>query len=663
MTQDSIITCLYRKRSHCSVGTSNSEVNLRHENKKLHKSDTNKGENININSDQTAVATIATVQSKTQGISTILLKTLSSRHIQQHVVLCDNLRDQCPTTIRHYVVKDTNCTQNLRNYSNIQATNQTNQVMYQNLTTLDISKKIVSSNSCVRKSGYLIKMLPPQPIQSVLQSPLTLLRYLSNFILRSNIYWPCKNTTPNGNQDLTSYLCRYSNYSNRLEEPPNNKAAISTLSGWIPSCSRCFIPGFHAKIAWLIPPICIGRGGRLKRKNGFLQSLPQDLVSANFSFKSFLTVESSHLLLCNSLNHSREVFYRGTVLLHDETEHDPFYYIDKDLATENILDSDIYNYKSGNYYQLSKECFKTTSSSDTRSNRAVFCGFVSLEIPSSKGSNNQPSVSAENSLHTISTTESPSNQILFSEQITCKEINESGGKFITEIGDCDVLLDSKANNTTKALNVDHSYICLLIPRFQCSFQLSEVEKSILTFCKPCYILLWNYDLRPGISFNNTETNWICCRCNFYPVKYFAYKYEKSLPVDINPHKIAVLDQLNRVRTTTDARMFAWILAGCLHITLKEILDDSFADFLINQTNTRKVYKTTKSSKIIEHVDETTRFSINNTLSLLNKYIPTGSLCGFPEAPLNNDGKPKWPILRDLIDVDFDDTPHIPFSSQ
>ncbi|CUV05639.1 unnamed protein product [Cryptosporidium hominis] len=389
-----------------------------------------------------------------------------------------------------------------------------------------------------------------------------------------------------------------------------------------PSCNKCLLPGFHPITAWLLPPSYFEKG-QLKKSAWFLNGMPTNLFNTCFSIKSMLTVESTYLFVSNLNKEEFEYCKRENFFLLEERCKESIYYFDDykpKLGTDSEQDL-ILNKKS---------CFQNSFSKriDYTIQNSIFCGFVCIE-----SAEKYSSVLHERNNTNFECNIKPGDLKIHSSSSTngTKIININEKVHPNVISDCDIFLKSDNlrdySNKDLQLNNLEEKITLLIPRIKCLMKESRAIDSNLTILKPCYLLLWNYNIR---NCNNTtkDINWINIQCKFVRLKFFGQAYENSIPINLNPHKEIILDQLNRIRNVDEARVFAWMLAGCMQHTINELLIDSYTKSLFF------------SNSYIRITDEINYFS---------NCIKSGPFSGFPDSPLDCHGRIKWKILEELVE--------------
>ncbi|KAK9172979.1 hypothetical protein CmeUKMEL1_02330 [Cryptosporidium meleagridis] len=390
-----------------------------------------------------------------------------------------------------------------------------------------------------------------------------------------------------------------------------------------PSCNKCLLPGFHPITALLLPPSYFEKGGQLKKSSWFLNGMPTNLFNTCFSIKNILTVESTYLFVSKLNKEEFEYCKRENFFLLEEWCKESIYYFDDykpKLGTESEQDL-MLNKKS---------CFQNSFSKriDYAVQNSIFCGFVCIEstekyssiLHERKNTNFEYNIKPED-LKIYSSSSANATKII--------NINEKVLPYV--ISDCDIFLksDNLHNCSNKDLQLNHleEKITLLIPRIKCLMKESRAIDSNLTILKPCYLLLWNYNIR---NCNNTtkDINWINIQCKFVRLKFFGQAYENSIPINLNPHKEIILDQLNRIRNVDEARVFAWMLVGCMQHTINELLIDSCTKSLFF------------SNSYIRITDEINYFC---------NCIKSGPFSGFPDSPLDCHGRIKWKILEELVE--------------
>ncbi|KAH7647355.1 hypothetical protein FG379_003022 [Cryptosporidium bovis] len=398
----------------------------------------------------------------------------------------------------------------------------------------------------------------------------------------------------------------------------------------IPSCTRCLLPGFHSNTAWLLPPSFFGRGGRLKRKTGFLKGLPIGLFSECFSIKHILTVESTNLLVTNARREEYEYIKKGIITLKEEGFEESIYYMDDNLITDKISST------LKDVAIQDKKTFEGKYSSEFEyisTQNASFCGFVTIdstcvESISSTSPNHKSIIDNNVNGNSLNYDLKLNNQ---PNVVAITYIDEKN--YPNKISDCDILFKKKTNlNCLKDSNIENSEekkVLLLIPRLKCVIRQSKFSDLIFTLNKPCYLLLWNYNVR-NCKNTTKDINWINIQCRFVPLKYFGNAFEKSVPINIKPHQELILDQLNRIRNIEEARIFAWILAGCMQFTINELLLDSF---------TRSLFFNNKMLDI-------------QNIPTFNESISKGPFLDFPESPLDQNGEIRWEILKEILENDL-----------
>ncbi|KAH8738905.1 hypothetical protein FG386_000771 [Cryptosporidium ryanae] len=392
----------------------------------------------------------------------------------------------------------------------------------------------------------------------------------------------------------------------------------------IPSCTRCLLPGFHSNTAWLLPPSFFGRGGRLKRKTGFLKGLPIGLFGVCFSIKNILTVESTNLLVTSARREEYEYIKKGIITLKEEGFEESIYYVEDNIITEKIgsTTNDVAIQDESTFENKYDSKFGHISAQN-----ATFCGFVTIDSISDESSSNMflsnKNIIDNSESHNIKS----DNQ---SNLIAITYIDDK--KFPNKISDCDILKNKINSNSFQDPNVENheeQKVLLLIPRLKCMIKQSKFNDLIFTLNKPCYLLLWNYNVR---NCNNTtkDINWINIQCRFFPLKYFGNAFKKSVSINIKPHQELILDQLNRIRNIEEARIFAWILAGCMQFTINELLLDSFTRSLFFDKNILDI----------------------QNIPTFSESISKGPFLDFPESPLDQNGEIRWEILKEILETDL-----------
>ncbi|KAH8584159.1 uncharacterized protein ELE39_001662 [Cryptosporidium sp. chipmunk genotype I] len=393
-----------------------------------------------------------------------------------------------------------------------------------------------------------------------------------------------------------------------------------------PSCNKCLLPGFHPITAWLLPPSYFEKGGQLKKISWFLNGMPINLFNTCFSIKNILTVESTYLFVSNLNKEEFEYYKRENFFLVEERCKESIYYFDDykpKIGPEGDQDLILNNKMACHQNNFAKRIDCTIQNS-------IFCGFVSIDSANDKYSSIFHERKNTNIDYNIKSRDlkiysnSPTNNTNF--------ININEKVFPNIISDCDIFLKNNYNlynywSKDMQLNTLEEKIPLLIPRIKCSMKENRALDSSLTIIKPCYLLLWNYNIR---NCNNTtkDINWISIQCRFFRLKFFGRAYENSIPINLNPHKEIILDQLNRIRNVDEARVFAWMLAGCMQYTINELLIDSYTKSLFFSNNCIRI------------TDEINCFS---------NCIKSGPFSGFPDSPLDCNGKIKWRILKELVE--------------
>ncbi|KAF7459309.1 hypothetical protein HWI79_185 [Cryptosporidium felis] len=396
------------------------------------------------------------------------------------------------------------------------------------------------------------------------------------------------------------------------------------MQNLVPSCNECLIPGFHSVTAWLLPPSFFEKGGSLRINNGFLKGLPVNLSSVCFLIKNIITVESSYLFVSHAKKEEIEYFQRENFSLKEESCRESIFYFDelnsKDVTRNNELLIERNNFPQYNFSNI-----------NSKMQSSIFCGFVCIENQMKKSQEIQLK---HNNKNIVIEYFADSKLLLigsctFPNSITTMYIN--GKKQPHSLSDCDIFLkrdhsfESQLGKNSQKSKYEPK-VPLLIPRLKCVIKRNRNIDLSYTTNKPCYLLLWNYHVR---NFKNTtgDINWIHIQCKFFPLKYFGRAYEASVPINLKPHQEVILDQLNRIRSIEEARIFAWILAGCMQYTVNELLVDSF---------TKSLYLSSKCD-------------INNEINIFNNCIQHGPFIGFPEPPLDKSGKIRWNILNELVE--------------
>lgn len=406
-----------------------------------------------------------------------------------------------------------------------------------------------------------------------------------------------------------------------FDDSPHLLPSIHSLA---PSCNKCLLPGFHPITAWLLPPSYFKKGGQLKKSSGFLNGMPCNLFNTCFSIKNTLTVESTYLFVSNLNKEEFEYCKRENFFLMEEKCKESIYYFDDyKLKIGTEIDEELTLSNKAFYNQnIFTEKIKHTIQN------SIFCGFVSIESACEKC----PSINHEmkNTCfeNDINSRDLKINSNTFINIAKVMNINER--IFPNILSDCDIFLKNNYNlfNWSKNMQLDslEEKIPLLIPRIKCLIKERRTPDSNHTIIKPCYLLLWNYNIR---NCNNTtkDINWINIQCKFARLKYFGEAYETSIPINLNPHKEIILDQLNRIRNIDEARVFAWMLAGCMQYTINELLIDSY---------TKSLFFSNRYLGITE-------------INYFGNCIKNGPFSGFPDSPLDCHGKIKWNLLKELVE--------------
>lgn len=400
---------------------------------------------------------------------------------------------------------------------------------------------------------------------------------------------------------------------------------LSSIHNLVPSCNKCLLPGFHSITAWLLPPTYFEKG-RLKQSSRFLNGMPTNLFNTCFPVKNILTVESTYLFVSKSNKEEFEHYKKEIFFLKEEKCKESIYY--SDYYKENIgteIDGTIHNKnQSNNEDNLTKKV-------DYFIQSPVFCGFVNIEFGNDKYL--KSSVNHIREKQNIEFIINSANMKIYSNEHTNTNILNINEKTCPgTIGDCDIFFKSNHQffsywNKNSQLNQFEDNIPLLIPRIKCSIKGTSAPFQKHTITKPCYLLLWNYNIR-NCKNTTKDINWINIQCRFAKLKYFGQAYETSVSINLSPYKEVILDQLNCIRNVDEARIFAWILAGCMQYTINELLMDSY-------------------TKSLFYRDES--FEITNEINYFSNCIENGPFYGFPDSPLDCNGEIKWSLLKELVE--------------
>ncbi|OII72068.1 uncharacterized protein cubi_01401 [Cryptosporidium ubiquitum] len=405
----------------------------------------------------------------------------------------------------------------------------------------------------------------------------------------------------------------------------DSKYLSPSIHNLAPSCNKCLLPGFHPITAWLLPPSYFEKGGQLKKSSRFLNGMPRNLFNTCFSIKNILTVESTYLLVSNLNKEEFEYCKKENFFLMEEKCKESIYYFDDykpKIGTEIDEQLTLNNIKFYGHDAFTKNI-------DHAIQNSIFCGFVSME-----SANEYRNININNEMkneYFENNKNSRDLKINSSPFINTTKIIKNGKTFPNILSDCDIFLKNNYNlfnywSKNMQLSPLEEKIPLLIPRIKCLIKEKRTPDSNLTIIKPCYLLLWNYNIR---NCNNTtkDINWINIQCRFARLKYFGEAYETSVPINLNPHKEIILDQLSRIRNVDEARVFAWMLAGCMQYTINELLVDS---------HTKSLFFNNKYPKITE-------------INYFGNCIKNGPFTGFPDSPLDCHGKIKWNLLKELVE--------------
>lgn len=406
--------------------------------------------------------------------------------------------------------------------------------------------------------------------------------------------------------------------------PPTNHQShlLSSIHNLVPSCNKCLLPGFHSITAWLLPPTYFEKG-RLKQSYWFLNGMPANLLNTCFSVKNILTVESTYLFASKSNKEEFEHYKKENFFLKEEICKESIYYFDdfkENIGTE--IDGTVHNKK-----QFKNED-NLTRNIDYFIQCPIFCGFINIEFGNERCLNSFVNLEEKSN---VEFNTSSANIEIYSNQDTNIVININE-KNCPIIGDCDIFSRSSHNflsywNKNVRQNQFEDKIPLLIPRIKCFIKETCAPYQNYMSVKPCYLLLWNYNIR-NCKNTTKDINWINIQCRFAKLKYFGQAYENSVSINLSPHKEVVLDQLNRIRNVDEARIFAWILAGCMQYTIMELLMDSYTKSLFYKN---EYFKTT------------------NEINYFSNCIQNGPFYGFPDSPLDCNGEIKWNLLKELVE--------------